>query len=250
MITAAVPVTFLAGYLGAGKTTLLNRLLATTTARLAVMVNDFGQINVDAALVADHDGSSITLTNGCVCCSLAGGFGEAIEAVRAMCESGARPDHVVVELSGVADPARMVPWAMLPGFVPAGVVTLADAEQVEELTTRRFVGDTVVVQLRAADVVVLTKSELTVDGGTAATGAVRALVGDRIPVVDARRVDVVDLLSVTVHDRATAATTHEHDDPHTTRTIDVAGLTLASGPARWRQGLVATGAASTTLPSW
>ena len=65
-----VPVTIVGGYLGAGKTTLINRLLEDDhSLRIAVLVNDFGEINVDADLIADHDGQTLALTNGCVCCS-------------------------------------------------------------------------------------------------------------------------------------------------------------------------------------
>ena len=64
-----VPVTVVGGYLGAGKTTLINRLLADDHGlRIAVLVNDFGKINVDADLSANHDGQTLALTNGCVCC--------------------------------------------------------------------------------------------------------------------------------------------------------------------------------------
>ena len=68
------PVTLLGGYLGSGKTTLLNELLASADRRYAVLVNDIGAVNVDAALVARRDGDTIELTDGCVCCSLVDGF--------------------------------------------------------------------------------------------------------------------------------------------------------------------------------
>ena len=69
-----IPVTVIGGYLGAGKTTLLNRLLADPQGvRLAVVVNDFGSVNIDAALIANREGETISLTNGCVCCSIGSG---------------------------------------------------------------------------------------------------------------------------------------------------------------------------------
>ena len=70
-----IPLTVIGGYLGAGKTTLLNQLLRHNAGRrLAVVVNDFGSINIDAALITEHDGETMSLANGCICCSLASGF--------------------------------------------------------------------------------------------------------------------------------------------------------------------------------
>ena len=106
--------TLLAGYLGAGKTTVVNRVVAAAGGRrIVVLVNDVGAIDVDAALIAEHDGTTLSLTNGCVCCALADDFTETLELVRAM---DTPPDHVLMELSGVAEPARVAPWANTAGF--------------------------------------------------------------------------------------------------------------------------------------
>lgn len=170
---ARVPFTLLGGYLGAGKTTLLNRVLRDVTdRRLVVLVNDLGAVNVDAALIVDHGGATLSLTNGCVCCAIADDFGATLETVRSMATP---PDQVLMELSGVAEPARVVPWANTAGFRLDGVVVAADAEQIGEQAARPDVGDTVRAQLVAADLVVLTKTDLVPDGGVAATGVVAAI---------------------------------------------------------------------------
>lgn len=152
-----VPVTLLGGYLGAGKTTVLNELLARTDVPIAVLVNDVGAVNVDARLVARRHGDTVELTDGCVCCSLSRGLADAFNTLRERLEP---PEHVIVELSGVADPHRVTPWAGSHGFRLDGVVVLADADQVLEQLEADYVGDHVRRQLGAADLVVLTKTDL------------------------------------------------------------------------------------------
>ena len=74
-----IPVTVIGGYLGAGKTTLVNHLLRNANGlRIAVLVNDFGALQIDADLIEAADGDTISLANGCICCSLAGGLVEAM----------------------------------------------------------------------------------------------------------------------------------------------------------------------------
>src|SRR5271156_2996345 len=111
MIAAApIPVTVIGGFLGAGKTTFLNRLLAEGTARYAVLVNDFGEINVDAALIERHDGTTMALTNGCVCCSIGSGF---LETLGSLLDGVERFDRIVIEARGVGDPWRIAEIALI-----------------------------------------------------------------------------------------------------------------------------------------
>lgn len=189
-----VPFTLLGGYLGAGKTTIVNHLLRHVgDRRLVVLVNDVGAVNVDAALIADHDGETLTLTNGCVCCAIADDFGQTLERVRSM---PLRPDHVVLEVSGVGEPARVAPWANTTGFRLDGIVVAADADQIVELAERRFVGDTIREQLRSADIVLLTKTDLAADGGVAARRFVSALTDAPVIETNEGRVPVDVVLGV------------------------------------------------------
>lgn len=190
-----LPFTLLGGYLGAGKTTIVNRLLARNDGRrLVVLVNDVGGVNVDAALIARHGGETLELTNGCVCCAIADDLGPALERVRALAAGPTPPDQVVMELSGVAEPTRVAPWANTTGFRLDGIVICADADQIVELAARRFVGDTIRTQLAAADLVLLTKTDLAADDGEVARSFVARLTA--APIVDAGDVEIANVLSV------------------------------------------------------
>ena len=155
---ARIPVTLIGGYLGAGKTSLLNHLLTHAGGeRFAVLVNDFGALGLDAALVARRDAETVTLTNGCVCCSIADDFGAALDAqVRA----AAPPERIVVETSGVAElgkTARYIDgW---PGARLDAVLTVVDLETVRVQARDRFVGGLVLRQVESADLVVANKSD-------------------------------------------------------------------------------------------
>lgn len=152
-----VPVTLLGGYLGSGKTTVINLLLARTDRPIAVLVNDVGEVNVDAALIARQSSDTIELTDGCVCCSLVNGFVDAFDQLRAR---PVPPEHVLVELSGVADPARAAPWAETIGFRLDSIVVLVDVDQFLERERDEWVGSAVRDQVVGADVLVLTKLDL------------------------------------------------------------------------------------------
>jgi G3E family GTPase len=156
------PLTVIGGYLGAGKTTLINHLLHHAGGRrLAVLINDFGAINIDERLIAAHDGETITLTNGCVCCTVSDALGDALDKVLT-----ARPlaDQIIVEASGVADPAKVANYGRgWPGLRLDAVLVVADAETVQGRANDKFVGRLVREQLEAADAVVLTKVDLLSD---------------------------------------------------------------------------------------
>ncbi len=156
-----IPYVVIGGYLGAGKTTLLNRLLTRATdRRIGLLINDFGEINIDAALIESATDQQINLTNGCICCSLADGFTEALDQLTAV-----EPplDLIVVEASGVADVGLLAQYGHGKALNLQGAVVLADAETIIERADDRYVSRTVRRQLAAADLIVLTRCDLVTD---------------------------------------------------------------------------------------
>jgi G3E family GTPase len=156
--SVAIPVTTIGGYLGAGKTTLLNRVLSDDHGlRIAVIVNDFGSISIDEKLIVSRDGEIISLANGCACCSIAGDLAEALDRLARL---EPRPDYILIEASGVANPARIADLANSPGLQTRNTVVVADAETVQARAADKFVGRLVRDQLSRADVIVLNKIDL------------------------------------------------------------------------------------------
>lgn len=157
MKTAPLPMTVISGYLGAGKTTLINRLLSEDHGqKLLVMVNDFGSINIDEKLLASTEDDTLTLTNGCVCCTMGADLYIAIGKVL---DRTPRPDHLIIEASGIADPVKIANAAKAePDLSYGGIITVVDAQTIETLSTDVMIGAQINGQISAADLIVASKT--------------------------------------------------------------------------------------------
>ncbi len=152
------PLTVITGYLGAGKTTLLKRLLAYASAnklRLAVLMNEFGEVGIDTKIVKGKNVDVVEMAGGCVCCSMTGEFEAAIAEV---IEKFA-PEHIVLETTGVAEPDAIIMDVQenIPLVRLDAVVTVADADALARFPS---LGHTGRVQLEMADIILLNKSDL------------------------------------------------------------------------------------------
>ncbi|RID91444.1 cobalamin biosynthesis protein CobW [Gemmobacter lutimaris] len=241
-----IPVTVITGFLGSGKTTLIRHLMQNPQGkRLAVLVNEFGTVGVDGEILkscADANCPAeniVELANGCICCTVAEDFIPTIEALMAMPQ---RPDHILIETSGLALPKPLLKafdWPAIRSRITVdGVVALADAEAV---AAGRFAPDVSAVeaqraaddsldhetplsevfedQIACADLVLLTKADLAGEAGLAAArGVIEAEAPRRLPilpvsegVVDPR---VVLGLNAAAEDDLAARPSHHdgHDD--------------------------------------
>ena len=153
---APVPVLLVTGFLGAGKTTVVNELLTHAEGRrIAAVVNDFGAINIDAELIAGASDGVISLANGCICCSLEG---DLLRTLATLLRRVPRPEYIVIETSGVADPADIVRNLMDPVLWREApletVLCVCDA-------TMPDLDDALVKsQIRAADIIAVSKTDL------------------------------------------------------------------------------------------
>ena len=160
-----VPILLVTGFLGAGKTTVVNHLLAHAEGRrIAAVVNDFGAINIDAELIAGASDGVVSLSNGCICCSLEG---DLLRTLATLLRRDPRPEFIVIETSGVADPSDIVRNLMDP--VIWREAPLETVLCVVDATTplERFDDALLRAQLRMADVVALSKLDLADAAGRA-----------------------------------------------------------------------------------
>lgn len=155
-----IPVTILTGFLGAGKTTLLNEIIRNNNGKkIAVIENEFGAIGIDSDLVVSGDDQVYELSNGCMCCSL---NGELLETLRMLMTKTDRIDHLIVETTGIANPAPIAQSFVADAQIQStfrldAIICLTDTRFIEQQLEKDEVASK---QIAMADLVLLSKSDL------------------------------------------------------------------------------------------
>jgi G3E family GTPase len=200
------PLTVVTGPLGSGKTTLLRHILATVSRKIAILMNEFGEIAIDSKIIQGKNVSMADLGGGCVCCSLLGEFEAAVNEVI----DTVAPDIIVVETTGVAEPDALVfdIQESLPRVRLDGVVAVIDADAMVKYP---HWGHTTRIQIEAADALLLNKVDLMSESELKAIEEKLHSYNDIAPIWRTERCQVdTDLLFGIVREQVQEPPSHVH----------------------------------------
>lgn len=155
----SIPILLLTGFLGAGKTSLLNHLLANELGlKIGVIINDFGDINVDSMLVSAQTDTALELSNGCICCSLEG---ESLDdAVGQLAHAGSRLEYIIIEASGLAEPRELATMLRLMKNNYAHFDALLNVVDAANFKKNNDLNENALADLAAADIILINKADL------------------------------------------------------------------------------------------
>jgi len=244
MVSSRIPATVVTGFLGSGKTTLIRNIITQARGRrLALIVNEFGDIGMDGAMLQDCGAEScgaediIELANGCICCTVADDF---LPSMQALLSQTPPPDHIIIETSGLALPQPLVQafgWPDIRAKVMLdGVVTLVDgpalaaggiAHDMEALEAQRAadaeldhespIDELFEDQIGAANLIVLSKADLLDDAGEArARATVEAKLHDPTPIISIAggKAPLDAILGLGMEEQAHHRASHHHHHHH------------------------------------
>lgn len=211
-VRPAIPVSVVGGFLGAGKTTLLNRLLQENDGRrLGLIVNDFGDINIDEKLIVTRDEDMVSLANGCICCSIGNDF---LRALISLVTRPAPPEHIIIEASGVADPLRIAAIARADKALRLqGIFVLVDPTHFGVQLNNPLLSDTLRAQVGAADLLLITKTDIASDAEIRETTDLLKRESPGILAVEASTADVPVSLLFDFEGEGVPSKENDHD-PH------------------------------------
>ncbi len=220
--------TVIGGFLGAGKTSLVNRVLAgTDDVRFAVLVNDFGALNIDQSLIESRDSQIMQLSNGCICCSLAGGL---VDAMVSLMQYRDRIDHILIEASGVSYPGRIMDFARIDADLRPGLtLVLVDAASMPSQIDDPRLAEVIAAQMQDADLFLLTKTDIAAGDDITRARAYLAANQAQAPILTARA-DDADIIAMLLSDDLPATMNRSPADAQQPHPAFISTAMTASGP--------------------
>lgn len=238
-----IPATVITGYLGAGKTTLLNRVLAGQHGKkIAVIVNEFGEIGIDGDLLEHSDEEIVELNNGCICCTIRG---DLIRIINTLLQRKQPIDHLIIETTGLADPGPIIQSFFIDEllanhFKLSAIVTLVDALHINHHIHSSEAGE----QIAFADLIVINKTDLVDEPELSQLRHQLRSINALAPMVSTTHaeLDVLEIIQMNSFDIANALSidpeildeeTHDHDQDITSVSLSFEGVVNGERFNRW-----------------